>query len=253
MAKRAKPQRPRPLALVTGAGVRLGKALAMAFADADCDVLLHANRSYRDAERTAAKIRKQGVNAWTIAADLGNAKQLSQFSSKVVELHGAPDFLILNAANFVKGSLTQADAATWDRSHHVNLRAQAILAGNLGAAMKQRGAGAIVFISDAAGLALWRGYGAHSIAKAALIPTARLLARELAPNVRVNVVAPGPVLFPPEYSAAQKKAAVASTALKRPGCPEDVIKAVMFMCIDAPYVTGAVLPVDGGRHLLGVG
>lgn len=242
----------RPLALVTGAGVRLGSAIALGLADAGCDLVLHAHRSRAAADRTARKAARAGRRAVVETADLADSEALEAFADVTVRRYGAPDFLVLSAANFLRRPLARTRVEDWDAVFDLNLRAQVLLASRFGEKMRRRG-GAIVLIADAAGLTLWPGYAAHSLAKAGLFPAAKLLAADLAPKVRVNVVAPGPVLFPKDYSAADKRRAVAATLLKRAGSPDDVVKAVRFLCVEATYVTGAVLPVDGGRHLMGPG
>ncbi|RMF16358.1 MAG: SDR family oxidoreductase [Candidatus Dadabacteria bacterium] len=230
-------------AVVTGGAVRLGAAISRALGQRGCSVTVHCHGSRDAAEALVATLP---AGSRVLQADLRDPGALERFADVVTEAQ-PPDLLVLSAASFVRARLRETSPAEFDEILALNLRAPVWLAAHIGETMRARG-GAIVLVSDAAGLVLWPGYGAHSIAKAALHPAVELLARELSPEVRVNAVAPGPVLAPVDYDEQMIRRSTERTLLKRMGTPQDVAEAVCFLALDASYVTGAVLPVDGGRH-----
>lgn len=239
-------------ALVTGGARRLGRAITLGLGQAGFDVIIHANQSRAAAHQVAKVLQASKRQAVVEIANLQQGRDLERFAARVLRQYGPPQALVLNAASFVRRRLANTSIKEWDQVQALNFRAPVFLADRLGQAMRSADGGAIVLIADAAGLTPWPNYGAHSLAKAGLIAAVRLLAAELAPEVTINAVAPGPVLFPENYSAKQKRAAIERTLLKRSGDAVDIVKAVRYLLCDAPYVTGAVLPVDGGRHLLGI-
>jgi pteridine reductase len=155
-----------------------------------------------------------------------------------------------SAAAFDAASLEETDAALFDSQMELNARAPLLLAKAL-LPLLRRARGSIVNVADVGGgLVPWRGFAAYAASKAALVRLTECLALELAPAVRVNAVAPGTVLWPERYPAARRRELTRRIPLRRPGTPQDVAAAVRFLS-EAPFVTGAVLPVDGGRHLSG--
>lgn len=236
--------------LITGAARRLGRALALAMAEEAPALLLHAHRSRRELEALAKSLRHKGIAVTTFYADLKDARELGALLRALAQLPGPPAVAILSAASFLRKSLRKTSLEEWDEVLRLNLRAPVVLAEELGRRMKAMGWGRIVFIGDSLGLVPFRGYAVHSLAKGALIPAIKILAEELAPEVTVNMVAPGAVLPPEDYSPAQVRRTVARTLLKRLGDPQDVVEAVRFL-IRCSYITGAVIPVDGGRSLKG--
>jgi NAD(P)-dependent dehydrogenase (short-subunit alcohol dehydrogenase family) len=145
-----------------------------------------------------------------------------------------------------------ADGATpehWDAQMNTNAKAPFFIAQHAARLMRRNGAGKIINIADVAGEVIWPGYLPYSVSKAALIAVNRGLAKTYAPEIQVNAVAPGPVLFPDYYTEKQKRAAVERTLLQREGSPADIVRAVIFL-IENDYITGEMIHVDGGRHLL---
>lgn len=230
--------RSRKVALVTGAGVRVGQAIARALARRGFTVAAH----YRTH-------RPRGFQA-TFPADLsapdGPALLASAFRASFDRL----DLLVNSAAGFELLSLADTDAAAFDALMNLNARAPLLLVRSL-APLLRRSLGSVVNVADVGGgLSAWKGYAAYCASKAALTRATECLALELAPEVRVNAVAPGTVLFPEHYTAAEKRRIERRIPLRSAGTPEDVANAVLYLS-EAPYVTGAILPVDGGRHLSG--
>jgi pteridine reductase len=226
------------VALVTGAGVRVGNAIARALARDGWTVAAHYHAH-----------RPRGFAA-ALPADLaapdGPAALAAAFRARFSRL----DLLVCSAAAFEASPLAEIDAAAFDAQMALNARAPLLLAKALLVPLRRAG-GSIVNVADVGGgLVPWRGFTAYAASKAALVRLTECLALELAPRVRVNAVAPGTVLWPDSYPAARRRALTARIPLRRAGTPEDVAGAVAFLA-SAPYVTGAVIPIDGGRHLSG--
>ena len=226
------------VALVTGAGVRVGNAVARELARAGWTVAAHFHTH-----------RPRGFPA-VLQADLsapdGPAALAAAFRARYARL----DLLVNGAAGFEALPLEDIDAAAFDAQMALNARAPLLLAKAL-LPLLRRAKGSIVNVADVGGgLVPWRGFAAYAASKAALVRLTECLALELAPDVRVNAVAPGTVLWPESYPASLRRKLAARIPLRRAGTPEDVAAAVRYLA-GAPFVTGAVLPVDGGRHLSG--
>jgi len=229
---------PRRIALVTGAGVRVGNAIARELARHGWTVAAHF-RTHRPRGFAAA-----------FAADLaladGPARLAAAFRARFARL----DLLVSSAAAYEPLALEDTDAAAFDRLMDLNARAPLLLVKALLPALR-RARGAVVNVADVGGgLVPWHGHAAYAASKAALVRLTECLALDLAPAVRVNAVAPGTVLWPERTPAALRRTLVGRIPLRRPGAPSDVAAAVRYLA-EAPFVTGAVLPVDGGRHLSG--
>jgi NAD(P)-dependent dehydrogenase (short-subunit alcohol dehydrogenase family) len=240
----------RKTVFITGSARRLGRSLALAMAEEGCTLLLHAHRSKKELRDLACTLRKGGAEVYTYYGDLGKESGLKRIIEDLKNTPGPPDLMILNAASFLRKPLHQTTLKEWDEVLRLNLRAPVVLAIELGMMMKRKGWGRIVIIGDSLGLVPYPLYAVHSIAKSALLPAVRILAEELAPEVTVNLVAPGAVLLPEDYTQAQIQRAIERSLLKTLGSPEDVIEAVRFF-FKNKYITGAILPVDGGRSLKG--
>lgn len=239
----------RRVALVTGAGVRLGRAIALERAAAGCDVAVHYRGSRDEAERTAGEIRQLGRRAAAIRAELGRPAECERLVARVVEAFGRLDVLVGSAANFLHRPFAATDASTWDEAMNVNARANFLLARAAADELRRR-RGRVVLLSDLAARQTWKGYAAHSISKASLEAVIRVLARQLAPEVAVNGVAPGTILAPASMPKATFRQIVAEIPMGRPGTPEEVAAAVAFFCDGPAFVTGQILAIDGGRSLV---
>ena len=240
MARPSRAARGRKVALVTGAGVRVGEAIARALARDGWTVAAHY-RTHRPRGFAAA-----------YAEDLATADGPAQLAAAFRTSFDRLDLLVNSAAGFERRPLAETDAAAFDGQMHLNARGPLLLTKAL-APLLARSGGTVVNIADVGGgLVPWKEYAAYCASKAALVRLTECLALELAPEVRVNAVAPGTVLWPESVPAAQRRELARRVPLGRAGTPEDVAAAVLFLA-RAPYVTGAVLPVDGGRHLSGRG
>jgi pteridine reductase len=237
------------IALVTGAGVRLGRAIAMALAAAGADVVVHYGRSAGAAESAADEIRAVGRRAAVVQGDLALPDDCRRVVDESLAAFGGLDLLVHSAANFYRASLEETDENLWDSAMDVNLRAGLLLARAAASSLRER-RGRIVLVSDFLAKSPARNYLAHSVSKAAVEGLVRGLAVELAPQVTVNGVAPGTVL-PPEGTTPEEVERLARRVpLRRIGSAEDVAETVVFLCAGPSFLTGQVIRVDGGRSIV---
>jgi len=236
-------------ALVTGAGKRVGRVIALALARRGADVLVHYHTSEDAALRVVDEVGALGRRAIALRADLCDAGAVHALAVEASARAGAVDVLVNSASNYLRTPFDTLDEAVWDLSLDVNLKAPYLLSIALGRTMRERGAGCIVNVVDWAAERPYRHYLPYCVSKAGLVGLTKALARELAPAVRVNAVAPGPVLLPEDMGADEVAAVVRATPLGRVGAPEDVAACVAFLAADAPFTTGSVYHVDGGRAI----
>jgi pteridine reductase len=237
-------------ALVTGAARRVGRAIALELAAHGAHVAVHYNTSATEAEETVRDIAARGVDAVALRAELADAGQVADLAWAVEARTGGVGVLVNSASNYLRCAFDELSEAVWDASLDVNVKAPFLLAWHLGRAMRRRGDGAIVNIADWSGDRPYVDYLPYCVSKAALVSLTRGLARALAPEVRVNAVAPGPVMLPEDFTPAQADAVRRATPLGRLGSPDDVARCVRFLVTDAAFSTGAVVHVDGGRALV---
>jgi pteridine reductase len=236
--------------LITGAARRVGAAVARCLHAAGANIVVHHHRSGTEAGALVAELETMRAgSALALAADLLDLGQLPEMVRRTLAHFGALHVLINNASSFYPTPLGQITAAQWDDLMGTNLRAPLFLA-QAAAPPLRATHGLIINITDINGQRPLRDHLVYSAAKAGLVMLTRALARELAPGVRVNGIAPGPVLWPEAgIDAEQKQLIIEHTPLGRPGSPEDVARAALFFATAAPYVTGQVLAVDGGRSI----
>jgi NAD(P)-dependent dehydrogenase (short-subunit alcohol dehydrogenase family) len=235
------------VALVTGGATRLGREIVLALADAGADVAFSYHRSEQQASRTAADVAARGRSTAAFRCDVRDAEQVAAMLAGTTTSLGPIDLLVLNAGVFRRTPISETTEADWDWHMDTNAKGAFLCAQRVGAAMRDRG-GTIVLVADVAGLRPWPNYLPYSASKAAVVSLTQGLALALAPKVRVNAVAPGPVLPPEGADEKAVERSIARTLLQRLGHPRDVAEAVLYLA-GAEYVTGVVLPVDGGRHL----
>jgi pteridine reductase len=236
------------VALVTGAGRRLGRIMARALAERGMRVAIHHNASAAGAEELREEIVGSGGQASCFAADLTDAAAARQLPSRVVQEFGQLDVLVNSAAVFHRLAFEDTTPEQYDSIQNLNLRS--VFFCTQGAASALRAArGKVVNLADLSGLEPWPGFVAHSVTKAGVVMLTKVLARSLAPAVTVNAIAPGAVLVPDEYTAAERDQLARSTPLRRLGNPSDVVSALMYLLEGGDFVTGEVLIVDGGRHV----
>jgi NAD(P)-dependent dehydrogenase (short-subunit alcohol dehydrogenase family) len=233
--------------LVTGGARRVGRAIGCELARSGANVVVHCRLSRADADATCAAVRAYGTGAAVVVGDLGNAADVSRIAEEAEAAFGAVDVLVNNASIFLHTPIETLSVHTWDHILAVNLEGPFLLAVRLGKAMRARDGGVIVNIGDWAGLRPYRDHLPYCVSKAGIVALTAGLAKALAPKVRVHCVAPGPVLPPEDYSAAERAQLVQLTPLQRLGAPEDVARMVRFLVTEADFSTGGVYLVDGGR------
>lgn len=236
----------RRVALVTGAGRRVGRVLAETLGGRGMRVAVHYHGSQAGANDAAREIARRGGEGWPVRADLRRPEAPARLVDQVVEHFGALDVLVNSAAVMVRTPLGEVAPEVWDDILSLNLRAPFFCAQRAAAVMPEHGV--IINIADLAGLEVWPGYVPHGISKAGVIQLTKALARALAPRIRVNAIAPGAVLLPDDWGRDAAERLARTTPLARLGSPIDVAQAMLFL-LDAEYVTGEVLVVDGGRSV----
>lgn len=235
------------VALVTGGAVRLGRAISSALAGAGYDLVLGYHSSVTEAETLAAEITALGRECRTVAADLSAPEGADLLAGSAADAFGRLDLVVNSAASFRAVPLLDVDAAEWDAVMSLNARAPHLVV-RATADLLRASRGSVVNITDLGAFQAWTQYPHHAIAKAALAHLTRIQARALAPEVRVNAVAPGAVLPPDDWPEERWRQLAERAVLKRVGTPEDVVRAILYLA-DATFVTGQILVVDGGRLL----
>jgi len=234
------------VALVTGSAKRLGRAVALGLAQQGADVVIHYRSSDAEARSAVAEIEKLGRRSIALPGDLANVSEIRRLFEKVDAHFGRLDILVNSAANFLQTEFASTTEKLWDASLNTNLKA-VFFCSQAAAPLLKNTYGVIVNCADIGGILGWPGFIPHSISKAGVIMLTRCLAKELAPEVRVNAIAPGTITMPgdpPEWEADFVRLA----PLHRSGRPEDIVAAVSYLA-SAKFVTGQVLVVDGGRTL----
>lgn len=237
------------IALVTGSARRIGRAIILELARRGARVGVHYRSSEADAGRTLDDVREIGADAELLQADLTVDTHRRRMFDRIRDRWGRLDILVNSASVFEAARFEETTPEFWDTQMNANARAPFFVAQDAARLMTRTGVAKIVNIADPAGELIWPQYLAYSISKSALLGLNRGLAKALAPAIQVNAVAPGPVYFPENYTDEQKQKAIERTVLKRAGSPDDVVRAVVFL-IENDYITGEVLHVDGGRHIL---
>ncbi|HWX21354.1 MAG TPA: SDR family oxidoreductase [Candidatus Binatia bacterium] len=234
------------VALITGAAKRIGRAVAMRLATEGADIVIHYNRSKSEADDAVAEITKLGRKSVAVQADLCSLVQIKRLFQQTAEQFGRLDILINSAANFLPAHLDDTTEKMWDTALDTNLKAPFFCAQAAAPLLKQS-RGVIINFADVGGILPWPGYIPHCASKAGVIMLTKCLGKALAPEVRVNAVAPCTITMsgdPSEWEADF----IRHAPLHRTGTPEDVADAVSFL-IQAKFMTGQVLILDGGRTL----
>jgi NAD(P)-dependent dehydrogenase (short-subunit alcohol dehydrogenase family) len=235
------------LAFITGAAQRLGKVIAQEFAAHGYAIGLHHFKSGEQAQKTAAELENLGVPVFIFQADLRVPRQIQQMFEKVAVCPYPLKVLVNSAAIMPREDFRNMAVEEWDSVLNLNLRAPWLCSQHAAGLMEPEG-GVIINISDAGAGRAWTGYPAYSVTKAGIETLTRVLARVLAPRIRVNGVAPGFILPSPELSQEEWQRLVNRLPLKRPGTPDDIAGAILFL-VENEYITGQILAVDGGFQL----
>jgi pteridine reductase len=234
------------VALVTGAAKRLGRAVAVRLAQEGADVVIHHHSSRAEAASAVAEVEKLGRRAVAIAADLGNVSEIKRLFEETARQFGRLDILVNSAANFLHTEFESTSEQVWDASLDTNLKAPFFCAQAAAPLLKQSH-GVIINFADVGGILGWPGYIPHCVSKAGVIMLTRALAKELAPDVRVNAIAPGTITMPGDPTEWEQDF-IKRAPLHRSGRPSDITETVLFLVL-SKFITGQVVVVDGGRTL----
>ena len=236
--------------LITGGAKRVGAAICRRLHGAGANLMIHYRSSAPEAEALRDEFNRQRPDsAALVQADLHDVEQLPDLVAAAVKRYGRLDVLINNASGFYPTAVGEIREKDWHDLLGTNLKAPLFLS-QAAAEQLRHSHGCIVNITDIHAERPMKSYVVYSIAKAGLVALTKSLAHELGPQVRVNAVAPGPIMWPeedPTFDDQERRRIVAHTLLKREGSPDDIARAVLFLVKDAPYITGTILPVDGGR------
>ena len=231
---------------MTGGARRVGRAFTLALAEAGCDVVINYNESADEADATAADVERLGRRAAVVQADVSSVADIRRLVDESERAFGRLDVLVNNASLFERARVADITEADWDRVLGVNLRGPFFLAQAAAPLLRRDGGGVIVNIVDLSALQPWPSFAHHAVSKAGLLHLTAVLARALAPDIRVNAIAPGTVL-PPEDQEGEEGSE--RRVVERAGNTDDVARALLYL-VQSDFVTGETMVVDGGRMLL---
>jgi NAD(P)-dependent dehydrogenase (short-subunit alcohol dehydrogenase family) len=237
------------VALVTGGGRRIGREIALALARAGADVVVNYSQSRREAEAAAREIRRLGVRALALRADVARPAQVEAMFRRVDREFGRLDVLVNNAGIFFPVRWDKLTEKDWDRILGVNLKGAFFCAQAAARMMLKRKRGRIINISSLGGIQAWPSYMHYCSSKAANIMLTRCLAKALAPHILVNSVAPGTILFPDEEHTPEIRKLISAIPLKKAGTAQDIAQMVLYLATQGDFITGQVFAVDGGKSI----
>ena len=235
------------VALVTGAGRRLGRAIALTLGRAGADVIVNYSASKSGAARAAQEIARLGRHSLALAADVSKPAQVRGMFRAVERRFGRLDLLVNNAGIFFPARWDQLTENDWDRILGVNVKGTFFCAQAAARLMMLRKRGRIINISSLGGIRAWPDYTHYCASKAAVIMLTRCLAKALAPHILVNSIAPGSIVFPDEKPSALTRKVIRSTPCRRAGRPEDISDMVLYLAANGEFITGQTFVVDGGQ------
>jgi len=233
------------IAVVTGGAHRVGKAIASGLAEAGAHLVVHYHQSEDQAKFTVGEIKQRGVQAIAVGGDLASYDAVVNLFRAAEAEFGGVDILVNSAAIMESGNVLTLTPEAWQRTLGINLTGPFFCAQQAALLMKARKGGVIVNIADVSAFEPWAKYPAHSVSKAGLVMLTKVLAKALAPEVRVNAIAPGPVIKPDDWPDERWRTVGRHTLLKRTGSGYDVARAVNFI-VEQDFMTGETLVIDGG-------
>lgn len=235
--------------LITGAAMRVGRQVALYLAEKGAHISFSYYLEDEPWQQTLAEIEALGVKAMAMQVEVRDRARVDQFVRKTVESFGRIDVVINNASIWLKAPFLEITEADWDLAMDVNLKGPFLVAQAAAPQMRQQGSGLILNMTDLSAYQLWPGYAHHGVSKAGLAWLTKAMALELAPEIRVNAIAPGTVLLPENATPEKVQWAIEKSVLRRVGSPDDVARMAAFL-IENDFTTGAVYFVDGGRALV---
>ncbi len=237
------------VALVTGAGRRIGRVIALTLARAGANVVVNYNQSRREAQGTVREIERLGVESMAVRADVAKPSEVKAMFRAVQKRFKRLDILVNNAGIFFPVRWEDLREKDWDRILGINLKGPFFCAQAAARIMRRHARGRIINISSLGGIQAWPKYMHYCASKAGVIMLTRCLAKALAPDICVNSVAPGTILFPGEKRGPEMEKIIRSTPLKKAGRPEDIAEMVLYLATCGAYITGQVFVVDGGKSI----
>ena len=236
------------VAMVTGAGIRVGKAIARKLAAANFHVICRANSSFGEASNLVQELKSCGGSAEAIQADLSDMNSVKSLGEHVKKKYARLSLLVNNAGIYERSSFEEVTMAAYEKMQAINVQAPFFLT-QLLLPLLREAKGTVVNITDSSLNRLYSHYSHYFVSKSGLEILTKALAVELAPDVRVNGIGPGTVAFPPEFTNSLKESIEAKIPMKRVGCEDDIANALLYLANDATFVTGQILCVDGGSSL----
>jgi pteridine reductase len=237
------------IVLITGGAVRVGRAISLDLSKAGAVIFCQYHSSGDSAQSLKDEIEREGGRIQIFQSDLSIIKNIDHTVKAAVDAFGRIDVLVNNAALFYKTPLGEAKEKDWNTLHNLNLKAPFFLSQAVSRHMLKQKSGKIINIGDAGAETPFPAYLPYSITKAGIINMTKGLAKALAPHIQVNCINPGPVMFPEDYSREDKEYSINQTLLKREGSAEDIAATVRFLLEGSDFITGAIIPVDGGRQV----
>jgi NAD(P)-dependent dehydrogenase (short-subunit alcohol dehydrogenase family) len=235
--------------LITGAAIRVGREVALFFASKGANIAFSYYEADEPWQTTKSEIEALGVKCFVKKVEIRNGAEVKAFVQETIENLGKIDVLINNASIWLKTPFLKISEEEWDLSLDVNLKGPFLCSQAVAPYMLEQGQGVIINITDLSAYQVWSGYAHHAASKAGLVALTKSMAFELAPTIRVNAIAPGTVLLPPNASPAKVEWAIENSLLKRVGSPQDIAKLSEFL-IENDFATGSVYFIDGGRSLV---
>ncbi len=238
------------VALITGSAIRVGRAIALELAQGGANIVVHYYHHAEKAERTVDELLALGVKAQAIQAHVARANEVEALFRQAEESLGPVDILVNNAAIFERAPFPELSESDWDEHMDINLKGVFLCCRAAARRMIQRGRGKIINIADVFGSHPWPAYLPYCVSKAGVITLTQTLALALAKtNIQVNAVGPGAILLPEDYSPAMRQEVIDRVPAGRLGAPDDIARTVRFLIEGPDYITGALVPVDGGASL----
>ena len=232
--------------LITGGARRIGRALALGLARRGASIAFSYRTAAPEARRTVRELESLGVRALAVRVDLSRAADVQRLIRRVGRHFGRLDALINSAANFDRVPFDELSEFHWDRALDTNLKGPFLCAVYASRLLRKHG-GKIINFAYWAGVRPYRHYLPYCVSKGVVIALTKALAKELAPRIQVNAIAPGPILPPPDMSAAARRRVARRVPLRRWGSPEDLVNTVVFLLEGTDFMTGSVVYVDGGQ------
>lgn len=239
----------RKVAIVTGSGRRLGRQIAISLAKKGYNLILNYHHSALEAKDTAKIIRTYGVRAVPIRADISKKIEVQRMINRTIREFGQIDLLVNNTSIFLESSLLTTTEKKWDATIDINLKGTFLCSQAVAPYMLKQKKGRIINIASLGGLQPWKEHLPYSISKAGVIMLTKILAGTLAPDIHVNAIAPGTIYLDGEEKSGVKHIPVESIPLKRYGNSKDITDMIIFLSTTSRYITGQIIPIDGGRSI----